>query len=177
VRPKGNWGRVAILLSSSVLGVGGLLAIAIFVLTQVPSLWPALVPLSAGLLAYTWLWTRLPFLRLVVTDRELVIVSWWRTHQIPVGDVVRVWPDAYTGYFYVIGWPVASGVLEAGAVFVEARVNNVSVTFRAPVLLRSTATAQARSINNLLPNASGLRLRTRAKRSGRDGQEESLGTP
>ena len=66
-----------------------------------------------------WLWTRAPFVRISMLEDALLVRSWWTKQEIRREEVRVVRAQTYGGFFYMVGWPVASGVLESGELVIE----------------------------------------------------------
>lgn len=140
------------MLSVSTLIVGGA-AIAILVIGLVSGgeIW-LFVPFAASvLIAYFWAWIRVWRVGFKIYDDEVVATSWFTVTTFRRDNLVRWSSESYTGVFYVLGWPIASGRLEAGIVTVDL-ADGVRRDGRGTATLRTTARDQARFLNGWLRN-------------------------
>lgn len=117
-------------------------------------------------LCFAILWLRFPWIQ-VATGREFLrIRSWWSRSCIKRADIVRVEVESYTGFFYVVGWPVVSGALQSGAL-IATRINGERVRLGGTVTSYRTARLQAEEINRWLGSEVGAGTGERRKRSSR----------
>lgn len=118
LRPSGRLGRNTRLAAAS-----GLIMATVFLPAALLWLQQGLHGFAfiavAILTALGWAWIRAPFVRISMLEDAMVVRSWWTKHEIPREEVRVVRAQTYGGFFYMVGWPVASGVLESGELVIE----------------------------------------------------------
>ncbi len=148
LRPSGRLGRnVRLGFSTSLIALGSGLS------TLIPGLSGqvgALVVVGVVVIgACIWLWIRAAFVRISISGDTLIVRSWWSTMKIDRRRIRIVRAQTYGGFFYIVGWPVPSGVLESGELVIE-KVDGTEATLRGTVTSFLTAKRQAAELNDWL---------------------------
>lgn len=150
LRPTGRGGRAVALAASTCIGGGVFFAVFMIGALSGTVLAPVLLLIGAGgVVVYGWLWLRFPWVGVWVDGEWIVVRSWWTSMCVPCDGVVRVRAESYSGWFYVVGLPIAGGVLELGALSLDTSDRGV-VRLGGTVTWLRSARAQARALNVLL---------------------------
>lgn len=99
--------------------------------------------------AYLWLWLGFFLPTVAITRDEVRLRSWFATYSYRRDEVERFSAESYTGWFYVVGWPVAGGALEPGVLTVKT-VDRKVVRVSGTLSWRRSAQALAADLNEWL---------------------------
>ena len=146
--PAGRGGASAMLTASSCV-VGGVAAAVLVLGPSGPLAWAAVGVSSIALGIYGWLWVRIAWVGVWVSQQELVVRGWWRSQRFARSELARFSSASYTGWFYNVGWPVAAGAFEPGVLQIWT-LRGEQILLPSSVTWRSTATRQAARLNDWL---------------------------
>lgn len=146
--PSGLGGRILMLSASTLIGGGFATALLVVGVQEAGDASWLLIGVSAPLLGcYFWAWIRVWRVGATIRDHDVTFTSWSGVQTIAKEDVERWSAEPYSGFFSVVGWPVAGGFLQPGELLVDLADGS---RHRVPgtATLRTTAREQARFLND-----------------------------
>lgn len=124
-----------------------------------------LVISSVGGALLAWMWGRLPFTGVDLSEDRARVRSWFSSRLFMRAHIERFSYADYGGLFYIVGWPVAGGSLQSGMITVVTTAPSGEQELNGTVTNHRVAREQAEMLNQWLGLSVGASHGRRRARS------------